>query len=51
MMQAIEMVSKNPNVGKYFEHVIDHIKKKQPLKEYFMEWVEMSYIESSPNQE
>ena len=51
LIQAIEMVSKNPTVGKYFEHVIDHIKKKQPLKDYFTEWVEMSYGESSPNQE
>ena len=58
------MVSKNPNVGKFFQSVIEHLKKKQPplgglntatdvtpLKEYFTEWVIMSYGESSPNQE
>ena len=61
LIQAIEMVSKNPNVGKFFQSVIEHLKKKQPplggvntatdvtpLKEYFTEWVIMSYGESSP---
>jgi hypothetical protein len=48
-------VSKNPNIGKFFASVIEHNKKKLPvsnvatLKEYFTEWVIMSYGESSPN--
>lgn len=51
-------LSQNPNIAPFFVNVIEEMKKKQEpsnnqnaLREYFIEWVAMSYVESSQNQE
>lgn len=51
-------LSQNPNVAPYFAGVVEEIKKKSEpmnqqimMRDYFIQWVTMSYGESSPNQE
>lgn len=56
LISVIEKISEQPVLAKQFSTVLDDLKQKftwnkETLKNYFHEWVAMSFEENNPKQE